>query len=119
MLSQLPGNDRSRQGFTLVELLAVLTMSGLLLLTLLPALAGSKTKSQALRCLDNQRQVIGAVELFTHDHQDLLPPNPDDGTTLSGYTWCVGMAGIGQSDEFDPDIMKDPVRCLLAPYRSE
>jgi prepilin-type processing-associated H-X9-DG protein len=54
--------------------------------------------------------------MFTHDDHDLLPPNPDDGTTLPGYTWCAGQAGIGGAAEFNPDLMADPNRCLLAPY---
>lgn len=109
-------NGPRRTGFTLIELVAVLAVLALLSMALLPALAGSKTKAQAVRCSDNMRQVIGAVQMFTHDHQDLLPPNPDDGTISPGYIWCAGQAGIGGADEFDPDIMNDPTRCLIAPY---
>jgi prepilin-type processing-associated H-X9-DG protein len=54
--------------------------------------------------------------MFTHDHNDLLPPNPDDGTSQPGYTWCVGGAGVGGPDEFNPDILSDPKRCLIALY---
>src|SRR5437868_10755519 len=116
MVTSKAHSDYSVQGFTLMELAAVLTMLLFLAVTLFPALASSRAKSQFLRCVDNQRQVINAVHAFTHDHQDLLPPNPDDGTTLAGYTWCTGEAGIGGADQFDPDILKDPARCLLAPY---
>lgn len=105
-----------RSGFTLVELVVILGMGLFILLALLPAMAGSRTKGQSLRCLDNLRQVTAAVTMFTFDHHDLLPPNPDDGTTLPGYTWCPGQAGIGGADEFNPDILTDPIRCLLAPY---
>jgi prepilin-type processing-associated H-X9-DG protein len=66
--------------------------------------------------LDNARQVMEAVQMFTHDHHDLLPPNPDDGTRLAGYTWCVGDTGIGGQDEFNPDLLTDTTRCLVAPY---
>jgi prepilin-type processing-associated H-X9-DG protein len=103
-------------GFTLVELAAITALLAFASLALLPVLASSKTKAQSLRCLDNMRQVIGSVTMYTHDHHDLLPPNPDDGTTTPGYTWCTGPAGIGELDEFDPDLLKDPTRCLLAPY---
>jgi prepilin-type processing-associated H-X9-DG protein len=46
----------------------------------------------------------------------LLPPNPDDGTTIPGYTWCTGQAAIGAGDQFNPDLMLDPQRTLIAPY---
>ena len=35
---------------------------------------------------------------------------------MPGYIWCSGQAGIGGADEFDPDLMKDPTRTLIAPY---
>ena len=105
-------------GFSLMELVVVVVVLGLILLALLPARASSRTKAQSLRCLDNHRQIIEAVEMFTHDHHDLLPPNPDDGVNIPGYTWCMGEAGIGGSDEFNPDILADPARCLVSPYLS-
>jgi prepilin-type N-terminal cleavage/methylation domain-containing protein len=105
-----------RSGFTLLELIAVLAVVLLLTASLLPVLANSKTKAQTIRCLDNMRQVGNAVAMFSYDHNDLLPPNPDDGTKSPGYTWVGSQAGIGGTDEFDPDLMADPSRCLLAPY---
>lgn len=105
-----------RSAFTLIELLAVVGILALVALALFPARASSRTKAQSIRCLDNMSQIIGAVQMFTHDHHDLLPPNPDDGTTQPGYTWCAGQAGIGGAAEFNPDLMADPNRCLIEPY---
>jgi prepilin-type processing-associated H-X9-DG protein len=93
-----------------------MAMICLVLAALLPVRASSKTKARSIRCLDNMRQVSDAVAMFSHDNHDLLPPNPDDGTTILGYTWCAGQAGIGGDAEFDPDLMADPSRCLLAQY---
>jgi prepilin-type N-terminal cleavage/methylation domain-containing protein/prepilin-type processing-associated H-X9-DG protein len=103
-------------GFTLIELIAVMAVMALLAMTFFPARASSRTKAQSVRCLDNERQIIGGVAMFSHDHNDLLPPNPDDGTTVPGYTWCTGIAGIGGGAQFDPDILSDPKQCLIAPY---
>src|SRR5262245_5432606 len=90
-------------GFTMTELIVVVGILALAGVSFLPAGANSRTKAQAIRCLDNLKQIIGAVEMYTHDNHDLLPPNPDDGTTLPGYEWCSGQAGIGGADQFDPD----------------
>lgn len=105
-----------RFGFTLSELVAILAVLGLAVLTWLPARAGSRTKAQAVRCLNNLHQIIGALDMYTHDNHDLLPPNPDDGSNFAGYSWCYGQAGIGGVDQFDPDILTDPRRCLISPY---
>jgi prepilin-type processing-associated H-X9-DG protein len=106
----------ARSGFTLTELLAITSVLALATLTFLPARAGSRTKAQALRCMSNLREVVNAVTMYTHDNHDLLPPDPDDGTTTPGYSWCSGQAGVSGADEFDPDILTDPRRCLLARY---
>jgi len=106
----------SQSAFTITELLAVLVVLSVLAMAMVPTRADSRAKAQSVRCLSNLRQVIGAVQMFTHDHQDLLPPNPDDGTRSPGYTWCVGQGGPGGGDEFNPDILSDSARCLIAPY---
>jgi prepilin-type processing-associated H-X9-DG protein len=57
-----------------------------------------------------------AVMMYAPDYHDLLPPNPDDGNATPGYSWCAGGAGIKEVDEFNPDLLKDPHRTLVAPY---
>jgi len=87
-----PRPTECQSGFTLTDLVVMIGVIILIGLTLLPAQASSRTKSQGVRCLDNLRQIIGAISMFTQDHHDLLPPNPDDGTAVAGYTWCMGEA---------------------------
>src|SRR5690348_9169810 len=105
-----------RSAFTLVELLSILAMLAMLSLVVAPSLAGTRNGSKAVRCRNNLRQLMNALLLYTSDNHELFPPNPDDGTTTPGYTWCAGQAGIGGADEFDPDILRDPKRTLVAPY---
>jgi prepilin-type processing-associated H-X9-DG protein len=71
-------------------------------------------KSHGVRCLDNLRQIMGALMMYTHDNHDLFPPNPDDGTTVLGHNWSPGLSGPGQPAEFNPDLIAS--RCLLMPY---
>jgi prepilin-type processing-associated H-X9-DG protein len=66
---------RRAGGFTLVELLAVLTCIAVLALMLLPAIAGTKPNSQAFQCLNNQRQITLAWQMYAEDNRDILPPN--------------------------------------------
>jgi prepilin-type processing-associated H-X9-DG protein len=57
-----------------------------------------------------------AFNLYTGDHTEFYPPNPDDGTTTAGHNWCAGQAGPGGGQEFNPDVLKDPSTTLIAPY---
>ena len=107
---------KPRAGFTLTELLAIVAMLAVLVSVMTPALGRVKPGYQAFHCMNNLRRVMDAMTFYTYDNHDLLPPNPDDGTTTPGYTWCAGQAGVGGADEFDPDLLRDPVRTLVAPY---
>ncbi len=111
-----PGS-RSRQGFTLIELLVVIAIIAILAALLLPALAKAKTKAQGTYCMNNTHQLMLAMILYTQDYTDFFPPNYDDGNTTPYYNWVGGEAGIGEGNEYDPDILKDPTRSLLVPYQ--
>jgi prepilin-type N-terminal cleavage/methylation domain-containing protein len=107
---------RKHSGFTLIELLVVIAIIAILAALLLPALARAKSKTQGIFCMNNTHQLMLAMIQYTHDYTDFFPPNYDDGNTTPYYNWVGGSAGIGGDNEFDPNILKDPSRSLLAPY---
>jgi prepilin-type N-terminal cleavage/methylation domain-containing protein/prepilin-type processing-associated H-X9-DG protein len=77
MKQVMPKHDKegAARGFTLVELLVVISIIGLLAGLLLPALAGAKSKASAISCLNNQRHLMLACLLYAGDFDDALPYN--------------------------------------------
>jgi prepilin-type N-terminal cleavage/methylation domain-containing protein/prepilin-type processing-associated H-X9-DG protein len=106
----------TRRAFTLIELLVVIAIIAILAAMLMPVLSRAKQRAQGALCLNNGKQLMLAMHLYAGENNDFYPPNPDDGNADPGYNWCGGQAGIGQSDEFNPDILLDPNRSLLINY---
>jgi prepilin-type N-terminal cleavage/methylation domain-containing protein/prepilin-type processing-associated H-X9-DG protein len=82
-------------GFTLVELLVVISIIAILAAMLLPALAKSKAAAQSASCFNNLRQLQIAYLIYVDENNDRLPPNRahavvvGDRESLPG-SWVVG-----------------------------
>ena len=73
-----------RRAFTLIELLVVIAIIAILAALLLPALSKAKGRAQGAACLNQGKQMMTAMLLYTTENNDFFPPNPDDGNTNAG-----------------------------------
>lgn len=86
------GRPASR-GFTLVELLVVISIIALLIAILLPSLGAARKSAMQIQCLSQHRQIGIAVMCYSSDHDQVLPPmqakkvNVITGTGLVEYSW--------------------------------
>jgi prepilin-type N-terminal cleavage/methylation domain-containing protein/prepilin-type processing-associated H-X9-DG protein len=104
------------RAFTLIELLVVIAIIGILAALLLPTFSKSKQNAQGVVCLNQGKQLMLAMTMYAGDYRDLFPPNPPGSAAIPGHGWVSGSAGIGQGNEFNPDVLKDEKFSLLVSY---
>lgn len=87
----------------------------MLLSLLLPALGKAKQTAQAGACMNNHRQLALAWQLYTEEHQGLLPHTVDDGDALPFTNWVAGNMRIPEESTNDA-LLVHADRSLLAPF---
>ena len=89
----VPAQSR-RAGFTLIELLVVIAIIAILAGMILPALAKAKLKTQAIYCMNNNRQNLLAWRMYPDDNNDTLACNDWPFETAynstSDHSWVAG-----------------------------
>ncbi len=68
-----PRPSRAQAGFTLVELLVVVSIISVLAAMLLPALSQTLATARQIQCANNQKQLALAVLLYADNASDYLP----------------------------------------------
>ncbi len=66
-------HKKGEKGFTLVELLVVISIIAMLLAVLLPALGRAKDSAKAITCGNNVRQLGMAWRFYANDNEDWFP----------------------------------------------
>jgi prepilin-type N-terminal cleavage/methylation domain-containing protein/prepilin-type processing-associated H-X9-DG protein len=106
----------SFRAFTLIELLVVIAIIAILAALLLPALNLGKQKAFGISCLNNNKQLNVAVQLYASDSNDKLPPNGDDDNDGDGEAYWINGDMRNPLDAYRAANLADPSYNVLAPY---
>ncbi len=71
----------TRQGFTLVELVIVVSILGILAAIVLPEFQGHAQEAKEVAAKDNLRILRTTIERYAFDHNGIPPGYPDDNTS--------------------------------------
>jgi len=80
------------KGFTLVELLVVISVIAMLIGILMPALNKAKAMATRVNCKSNLKQIAVALRIYLDDNRDIMPPacmrpsiNPENKPTIMSF----------------------------------
>ncbi len=85
-------NPVKGNSFTLIELLVVIAIIAILASMLLPALSNARDRARGTACLNQQKQVYMAKNMYAEDFGDFLPPNGNKIAGVRQY-WTMYLEG--------------------------
>ena len=92
----------NRRGFTLVELLVVLTIIALMISLLLPALSRARGLAQRVQCATNLRSIGQAIMIYAANNNNQYPSNSALAKTGFGLPFLAMTNGQQQNGQAAP-----------------
>lgn len=120
-----PRQTASEKGFTLVELLVVISIIALLVSLLLPTLARARESGNAISCANNQKQLSYSTFLYLNDEKNVYPIATESRSPVAinqNWTHRIDKYGVGDMVPYnvqwygfqqwaDPNVYKAPWHC--------
>jgi prepilin-type N-terminal cleavage/methylation domain-containing protein len=90
----MQNETKSQKAFTLIELLVVIAIIAILASLLLPALAAAKSSAMQTSCMNNEKQLGLAFQMYLNDNKDSMV-YPNWGANNNGWLYTVTGAPYG------------------------
>jgi len=88
-MSSRTSSPHPRGGFTLVELLVVITIIGILIALLLPAVQSARESARRAGCSNNLHQMGIAIQHYNQNHADYFPPGSPGSARHGLFTYML------------------------------
>lgn len=82
------GVRSQRRGFTLIEVLIVITIIAIIAALLFPVFSAAREKARQASCASNMRQLGMAFLMYAQDYAEMLP-NAAPFTEVNGAGWIL------------------------------
>src|SRR5262245_12430533 len=99
-----------RSGFTLIEMLVVISIITILASILFPVFAQARERARSAACLSNQKQIAMAFSMYGQDYDEVYPLAVD----LTGTIWWE----TGVQSYIKSGSLGGILSCTTAPSRA-
>jgi len=116
---------RPQPGFTIIEMLVVITVIAALMAILIPTLTSSRESARRVVCLNNLRSLGLAVQMHRHDHDGALPYANNLYSLPLGWTDPLDALGryldvnLPSIDSHGEIVTHQPFRCPSDPGHAD
>src|SRR6187401_1539893 len=110
-------NTSRQSGFTLVEIMIVVAIIGLLAAIAIPNFVRARTSSQANACINNLRQIDGAVQQWALENKQLSSAVPTE-ANITPYMKAVPICPAGGptfAASYNMTAVSNSPTCLFVP----